>query len=143
MDERYRYLMKISRNLDLYKRKHSNGNYSNNFIVALHAIRHNEGMSQEELTKVLNIDKALTSRLVKKLINEGLVTKKASSKDKRCFELYATAKANDYKLATTRLEDDYFKMLYTVLSPEERELFLSLLTTLYVKSKEMRHNDEL
>lgn len=53
----------------------------------------NEGISQEELSQILMIDKAATARAIKNLIEHGYVTKERSDVDKRAFCLHLTDKA--------------------------------------------------
>ena len=69
MDERYRYITKISRNLDLYKRKNKEmDDFSSSEEMSLHLIRHNKGISQERLSKLLGLDKGIEED-IKKLEN--------------------------------------------------------------------------
>ena len=139
MDERYRYITKISRNLDLYKRKNKEmDDFSSSEEMSLHLIRHNKGISQERLSKLLGLDKALITRIVKKLIDQGLVDRKKSQKDKRAYELYPTDKAEAFKKDIVDLEDNYYRLVFSVFSKEEKEQFLSLLTKVYTKSKQIR-----
>lgn len=139
MDERHRYITKISRNLDLYKRKNKEmDDFSSSEEMSLHLIRHNKGISQERLSKLLGLDKALITRIVKKLIDQGLVDRKRSQKDKRAYELYPTDKAESFKKDIVDLEDNYYRSVFSVFSDEEKEQFLSLLTKVYTKSKQIR-----
>lgn len=138
MDERYRYITKIARNLELSKRKRGPGGFSSTEEMAIHLIRHNEGISQERLAHMLGVDKALVTRIVRRLVDEGFVERRESTSDGRAYELYPTAKAQELKGEMVSFEDCYYGEILSVLDDGEREQFLKLLSKVYVKSKSMR-----
>lgn len=138
MDERYRYITKIARNLELSKRKRGPGSFSSTEEMAIHLIRHNKGISQERLSSLLGVDKALVTRIIRKLVDDGYVERRQSESDKRAYELYPTEKAQELKDEMVSFEDCYYEEALSVLTDEEREEFLSLLSKVYVKSKSLR-----
>ncbi len=56
-------------------------------------IVNNPGITQEELSKLLKIDKSTTTRAVKSLCSSGYVLRKSDESDKRVYRLYPTQKA--------------------------------------------------
>ena len=88
MDERNRYITKISRNLELYKRKRVDIKLNSSMELVLHVIRHNNGITQEKVGKILGLDKGLITRITKSLIEEELIYKIKSDKDKRAYLLF-------------------------------------------------------
>ena len=52
-----------------------------------------DGISQEELTEILRIDKGTTARAIKKLEEENLVTRIKDEQDRRAYKVYLTEKA--------------------------------------------------
>ena len=62
------------------------------FLLALYR---NDGISQEELSAYLKIDKATTAKAVKKLIEAGYIRRDIDSSDKRAYKVFLTAKARD------------------------------------------------
>ena len=58
MDERNRYITKISRNLELYKRKRVDIKLNSSMELVLHVIRHNNGITQEKVGKILGLDES-------------------------------------------------------------------------------------
>lgn len=48
------------------------------------------GMTQEELSHHLLVDKATTAKAIKKLLGEGYVLRKRDDADKRAYRLYVT-----------------------------------------------------
>ncbi len=64
------------------------GQYAFLFFLCEH-----NGVSQDELSKALEIDKGATARAVSKLETCGYVTRQADAKDKRVNRVYVTEKA--------------------------------------------------
>ena len=97
-----------------------------------------DGISQEELTEKLNIDKGTTAKAVKKLEELGFVTRFKDSTDKRINRIYLTSKAfnikNDFFSVLTKWEN----MLTNELSPEEISESLTILNKL---SKNVTRNN--
>ena len=52
-----------------------------------------DGLTQEELSSHLSIDKAATARAVKSLLSKGYVTRDRDDIDKRCNRVFLTEKA--------------------------------------------------
>lgn len=57
------------------------------------ALQHDEGVTQEELTAMVSVDKAATARAVKSLEEKGFVTRVQDSRDRRQNRIYPTDKA--------------------------------------------------
>lgn len=60
------------------------------FLLCLYK---NDGMTQEELSNYLMIDKASTARAVKSLMEKGFIKKKKNDLDKRCNNIYLTERS--------------------------------------------------
>lgn len=69
-------------------------NMNSSEFMYLMNLYENEGISQEELSQILMIDKAATARAIKNLIEHGYVTKVRSDVDKRAYCLHLTDKAH-------------------------------------------------
>lgn len=136
-----RYITKISRNLEMYKRKKANGFNSSKELV-LHIIRHNKGITQDGVGKILSLDKALITRIVKNLIDEGLVYKEKSESDKRAYMLFSTPLAERVKDEIVNMEENYYKMIFSDLDASELEEFLNLLEKVYKRSKDIRKGNK-
>lgn len=50
----------------------------------------NEGINQNQISRELNVDKAMSARELKKLIQKGYVKKEADKEDTRAYKLYLT-----------------------------------------------------
>ncbi len=143
MDETLRYISKINRNMELYKRKNMKNNELNaTDSLALHLIRKNQGISQDGLVKLLGVDKGLVTKIVQGLEEKGLIKREKNLEDKRMNFLYSTPKAEEIKNSVVEIERKYFKRLFEEFSKEEYEMFLTLLTRIYTKSKELKRSEE-
>lgn len=56
------------------------------------AIQHHRGITQEELTTLVGVDKAATARAVKSLEQKGFLTRRQDEQDRRQNRIYPTEK---------------------------------------------------
>jgi len=92
------YLDKVLKEYEL-----SSGSYPYIFILSK-----NEGISQNKLSKELGYDKAMSARIVTKLIKLGYVDRKEDKEDSRAYKLYLTEKA---KVIVPKLIDEIQKLI--------------------------------
>ena len=87
----------------------------------------NDGISQEALSRLVNIDKGTTAKAIKKLEELELITRSKDLNDKRINKIYLTSKAlnikNDFFSVLTKWEN----ILTNELSTEEVSKSLKLL----------------
>lgn len=86
------------------------------------AVEHSDGMTQEELTALVSVDKAATARAVRSLEEKGYLIRRQDAKDRRKNLIYPTEK-------THALFPKVHKVLLTLndriiegLSEEEQDL---------------------
>jgi DNA-binding MarR family transcriptional regulator len=94
------------------------------FIITL---LHNDGISQDKLSEIVNIDKGTTARAIKKLEEEGYIHREVDTADRRAYKLYTTKKAQDISPVIFDILNKSSDLLALNLSEEERELALILL----------------
>ena len=87
----------------------------------------NDGLSQEELTEILNIDKGTTAKSIKKLETEGFVMRVKDKNDKRINRVYLTPKALEIKDEFLSSINAWENTLTLNLSYAEKEQALTLL----------------
>ncbi|SHN69864.1 MarR family winged helix-turn-helix transcriptional regulator [Desulfitobacterium chlororespirans] len=80
-----------------------------------------DGITQEELSELLNIDKANTARALKKLEEEGYVYREEDPKDGRKKIVYVTAKARDFEEEFHEVFKGLNRILAKDFTEEERE----------------------
>lgn len=103
-----------------------NEKYQGNQLPFITRIHDNPGISQEELSVLLKIDRTTTSKAIKKLEDQGAVIRKKPCDDKRVWQLYVSDELlNDYQDII-----DYLRYLYSItncLTKEEMEVLYMLL----------------
>jgi DNA-binding MarR family transcriptional regulator len=84
----------------------------------LHAIRHNEGITANEIVGLLHIDKSYLSKIIIRFEKRKFLTKKVSRDDARVYHLQLTALGKREFGVYDKLSDDYVKQILAQL-PEE------------------------
>lgn len=139
MYNKYRMLSKVVRNMKLKSSKNNNLNDSE-YESLRYIIKHNDCIASD-IKDYLNVDKALLTRIVKKLETEGYITIASSEDDKRKKLLRATSKGLDYKRNIQNLEIEYYENLFKDISLEEQNMFFNTLEKIYLESKRIRKSD--
>ncbi len=80
------------RQIGLLQNSVLNTGYSLTEAHILNELRHNPNVTATSINEVLQIDEGYLSRVIKKLINLSLITKKQSTEDKRKYYLNLTNK---------------------------------------------------
>ena len=99
---------------------------SGQYMYLIHLYK-NDGLSQEELTEILNIDKGTTAKSIKKLETEGFVMRVKDKNDKRINRVYLTPKALEIKDEFLSFINAWENTLTSNLSYAEKEQALTLL----------------
>ena len=87
----------------------------------------NDGKNQEEIAETLKIDKGTTARALKKLEEQGFVTRIKDENDKRSNKIYLNDKAKDVREGVLDVLNDWNKEITKSLTEEEEEMLNSLL----------------
>lgn len=123
-----RWVSLLNRYIQAYISKHLKaynlGCGQHSFLLVLYD---NNGISQDTLSDILNIDKGTTAKAVKKLEDEGYVYREVDPDDKRAYRLYCTEKALNLKPVLFEVLRSYNDMLTANFTEEEKELTLKLL----------------
>ncbi len=96
-------------------------------IMFLMQLYNKDGISQEELSENLNIDKATTCRAIKKLEEQGLLTRVKDEKDKRAYKLYLTEKSKDMEKSIKNILHQWENHISKDISEEEIEILINIL----------------
>jgi len=115
-----------------YTHKHINhqmedlqiGRGQHQYLLTLY---HHNGISQEELSKKLGIDKGTTARAVKKLVDNGYIVREVDENDKRAFKLFVTDKAEGYKNKFFEISDEWEATLLEGISEEQQQIIKTAL----------------
>ena len=123
-----KYISLINRQANVFFTKEFSkfGFGSGQYIFMSH-LYENDGISQERLSELVNIDKGTTAKAVKKLEELGFVTRSKDLTDKRVNRIYLTSKAfnikSDFFSILTKCEN----ILTDEPSPEEISASLNIL----------------
>ena len=123
-----KYITAISRHLTLFiNRKLETYNMTNGQYLFFVAISHHEGLCQEELGQMLKIDKITTSKMLKKLVEEGYLKKVRDPRDKRFWRLYLTEKGTTTAPFVHEILDETTTILAEGLTEAEGQQVRALL----------------
>lgn len=86
-----------------------------------------DGKNQEEISERLKIDKGTTARALKKLEEQGFITREKDECDKRSNKIYLTDKAKNIQEDVFDVLRDWNRKISEVLSEEEEETMKNLL----------------
>lgn len=103
---------------------------SGQYIFFMEAIR-NDGITQEQLSNNIEIDKATTARAVAKLIEVGYFTKVNNADDRRVYNLHATDKAQAMRKDIEDVLDEWNEKLFKGFTKDERKFYYSLTQRIY------------
>ncbi len=94
------------------------------------AIVDKEGITQEELSGYLKMNKSTTSKAVKLLESKGYVVKKIYDKDRRSYNLYPTKKAIELRKQMRKLAFGWDDILLEGIDKKERESIYKAVETM-------------
>ena len=102
---------------------------SGQYMFMIHLYK-NDGISQESLSELVNIDKGTTAKAIKKLEELNFIVRSKDSKDKRINRIYLTSKALDIKNDFFSVLTKWENILTNELSPDEISIGLNILNKL-------------
>ncbi|MCD6440855.1 MAG: MarR family transcriptional regulator [Candidatus Marinimicrobia bacterium] len=123
-----RYLSCLYRHTQMYFDRqlcdYGLGYGSLSFLVILFR---NDGIHQEELSRILNIDKATTARAIGKLITRGYLRREPDIHDRRASFIYLTPQGVSLKPELERISRQWSEQLTAGFSDKERTQVYRLL----------------
>ena len=122
----YRYLQ-IYINKEFEQYKIGSGQFQ--ILLALHK---NQGINQESIANILNLDKATVGRAVAKLEQVGYVKRNTDPKDHRAYILYLTQSGKQLIPTIRKSLDKLSSILLSDFTPNERDTALNLLKKMYL-----------
>jgi DNA-binding MarR family transcriptional regulator len=100
----------------------------------------NGGISQNEISRELNVDKAMSARTVKKLIELGYIRKEENQEDTRSYKLYITDKAKNIIPELIEILDGWADILVQGNDKDTIETSLDFLESVLKNGKKYRKN---
>lgn len=100
-----------------------------------------EGINQNEISRELNVDKAMSARSIKKLIDLEYIEKKEDEKDSRAYKLYLTEKGRAI-VPEIKIEiQQWIKIITKDFSNNEEALLEELLSKVLSNAK--KHKEKI
>lgn len=96
-------------------------------LTALSVIYFNEGLSQSELGRALDMKRGNVVTLLHELKQRGLIVRKRSRKDRRVYEVHLTAKGIELTQTLLNLHEKLEADLASALGREDLALLVELL----------------
>ncbi|PKM90925.1 MAG: MarR family transcriptional regulator [Firmicutes bacterium HGW-Firmicutes-12] len=122
----------------LAKYKLSTGTYPFLFVLS-----EKEGINQNQISKELNIDKAMSARAIKRLIELEYLEKKEDIEDSRAYKLFLTDRGKAIIPAVKRELLHWNEMITKELNADDEERILDLLSIILKNAKEYKNNYKL
>lgn len=100
-------------------------------LKVLKLLKERGSITQKELLEVLTLKSGSVSETVKKLENQGFITKEKDKKDKRRINITITDKGVEYLEENMKINSEQEKILFTSLSEKEQEDLKRILEKLF------------
>lgn len=94
--------------------------------IFIHLFKH-EGITQDELSAALSLDKSAVARIIQSLMEKGFLKKKKDDADHRCNRIFLTSKGKELKTPILSSRERLNRKLLHRMNEEEQEEFLRLL----------------
>ncbi len=94
-------------------------------VLFLFFIYENEGITMQEASRMVDVDKGTTTKSIQKLIEEGYVQSRTDEKDRRIKRLYTTPKSFEIMTRLYDLRNDLRKKLGTETDLDQFESLLA------------------
>lgn len=99
-----------------------------------------EGINQEELSSILQIDKGATARAIKKMENGGFVRREKDIDDKRAYKIYLTQKSKEIQDDIFSIYKEWEEIITEDFADDEIKTLNKLLNKAIDKTSKYRHN---
>ena len=90
------------------------------FLLVLY---HKNGISQENLAKILKVSKATSARAIQNLEKEGYVYRQRDENDLRAYRVYLTEKGKEMRDIIFKKMNSFTDLLFSNFTLEEKEIF--------------------
>jgi DNA-binding MarR family transcriptional regulator len=88
---------------------------------------HNEGINQNQISRELNVDKAMSARSIKKLIELGYIRKVGDIEDSRAYKLYLTDRARDIIPEIKTEINKWLDIISTGIDEKDKDMVIDIL----------------
>ena len=103
---------------------------SSEYIYLINLSDSKEGINQKQLSDMIYIDDALTTRSMKSLEDKGYLTREKSTKDKRSFNIKLTKKGRDMVPLIHQILNNWTGIISENINEKETEHIIEKLMTI-------------
>ncbi len=130
---------KIFRNIQIYlDRVLKKYDLSSGSCPYLFILENHEGIGQNQISKKLRNDKAMSARTITRLIEHGYVTKQSDENNSRAYHLYLTEKAKDILPAIHEEIQTILSLITEDLTAEEIDITMRSLIKILDNTQKLR-----
>ncbi len=123
-----RWIYCISRSANAYfSREMQKYGLGSGHFFFLRVLMSREGISQNELSEILNVDKGTTAKAMKKLAETGYINRETDPSDSRSYRLFLTESGKKIGQDLRKLGKSHEKLLTEGFSNDEKRQLFSLL----------------
>ena len=113
--------------------------FHHNFITA---ICEHPGYSQDQLSRLLCLNKSTVTRRLTYLEENGFVTRSPSDVDKRVMLVYPTDKAHELLPQISKLTSEWIDAITDGIPAQDLAVFYSVLSSITTRARELTGMDE-
>lgn len=95
-----------------------------------------DGITQEEISREVQVDKSAVTRVLQSLMAKGLVERRRDENDRRCNRIFLTDQAEKYRNQIEALRECWGETLQRGMTEEEKQIFMRLLSKAAENAKE-------
>ncbi|SCH60929.1 MULTISPECIES: MarR family winged helix-turn-helix transcriptional regulator [unclassified Romboutsia] len=94
-------------------------------------IKRMDGLNLQDIASLLNVDKAIVTRTIKKLVDLGLVDKVQDSSNSRSYSLHLTKKGDETVDDIKSIFKDWYYHVTSDFTEKERRLYENFVERIY------------
>lgn len=124
-----------------FDRKLADASISGSHMSFLFPLYKNDGLSQDELSDMVCMDKTTIARAIKSLVDLGYVVREHDTEDKRIYRLYLTPKSKAFIPRVKKLISEWNSAISQGLSPDEKMRLQEYLKYLSENARQFKGSD--
>jgi len=109
-------------------------------IILMTNLYDNEGINQEQLSSILYIDKSVTAKTIKSLVDKGFLIRKVCEKDRRAKKIYLTDKGRESKNEIFELIEKWISCVFNGIDSNSRDFVIKELQLMAENAKTMDYD---
>ena len=124
-----------------FDRKLAHASISSGHMPFIFHLSKHDGLSQDELSGLVGMDKTTTARAIKSLVDLGYVVREHDAEDKRMYRLYLTRKGKDLIPEIKGVISEWNSVISHGLSPAEKSRLQHDLKRISENARQFKEND--